>query len=346
VLIFGHPFFQSGDVRMPLSTAEITTIIPSTASSFKLGVRGREAGVVTQDRRAAVAGRLGGRARLMPFSIAVSGAERTQRFHFESVEDRTLAPVLVGTAALNCLLESGGVGANQTLRWTLRVSRPGAPPLMLSDVVAGESPPSDLLASVITPLRFLWNNPFERLALDSLSLAVAVEPGRQQWTLRSARVLDATVRPGGRVHVRCEVERWHGGRETRELDLAVPEEAPDGRALLWLGGGGELSRYEARELPGRYRPISMDDAWRRLAASRPSDGLYGALFLNSPDLTRDGSDYPELPASALAMLAGGQGAGDVARKGGVTRLDERRLPMGGLMRGELLLQITIDSKAP
>ena len=346
VLIFGHPFFQSGDVRMPLSTAEITTIVASQASSFKLGVSGREAGVVTQDRRAAVAGRLGGRARLLPFSVAVHGPQGTQNFHFESVEDRTLAPVLVGTAAINGLLESGGVGANQTLRWTLRVVRPGAPPLTLSDVVAGESPPSDLMASVVAPLRFLWNNPFSRFAVDSLAIGLAVEPGRQQWSLRSARVLEATVRPGGRVHVRCEVERWRGARETRELDLTVPEEAPDGRALLWVGGGAELSRYEARELPGRYRPVSLDDAWRRLAASRPSDALYGALFLNSPDLTRDGSDYPELPSSALAVLAGGQGAGDVARKGGVARLDEQHLPLGGLTRGELLLQVTIDSKAP
>lgn len=57
VLIFGHSFFQAGDVRMPLSTARIVGIIPSQQSSFKLGVRGREVGAVFQDRRSGVAGR-------------------------------------------------------------------------------------------------------------------------------------------------------------------------------------------------------------------------------------------------------------------------------------------------
>jgi len=36
VLIFGHPFFQSGEVRLPLSTASITTVVASQMSSFKL----------------------------------------------------------------------------------------------------------------------------------------------------------------------------------------------------------------------------------------------------------------------------------------------------------------------
>ena len=36
VLLFGHPFFQSGEVRLPLSTAEITTVVPSVASSFRV----------------------------------------------------------------------------------------------------------------------------------------------------------------------------------------------------------------------------------------------------------------------------------------------------------------------
>src|SRR5262249_56971062 len=48
VLIFGHPLFQSGDVKLPLATAEITTIVASQLISFKLGVRGRPVGTLTQ----------------------------------------------------------------------------------------------------------------------------------------------------------------------------------------------------------------------------------------------------------------------------------------------------------
>jgi SpoIVB peptidase S55 len=347
VLIFGHPFFQSGEVRLPLSTASITTVVASQMSSFKLGVTGREAGVVTQDRRAAVAGRIGGAPRLLPVSVAVRGAAReTRTFRFESIEDRALAPQLIALATMNSVLESGGAGASQTVRWKLELNRRGANPLTISDVSAGDAPVGDFAGSVAAPLRFLFNNPFERLTLDSVRVTVEVEPGRDQWTLRGARVLDAAVRPGGKFTVRCELERWHGEREEHDVSLTVPEEVPEGRYLLWVGGGEELSRYEAARLPWRYRPTSLDDAWRRLGALRPGDALYAALFARAPEVTSDGRDYPELPVSALALLAGGQTAGAFAGRGELARLDEKREPLAGEVHGELQLQVTVDQDAP
>jgi len=347
VLIFGHPLFQSGDVRLPMSTATITTVMPSQLSSFKLGTSGREVGTLTQDRRAAVAGRIGASPHLMPVGVTVTGGRApAQAFRFESIEDRTLAPQILSLAALNSLLESGGLGANQTLRWTVLLARRGAAPLELSDVVASDAPAGDLMAAVGGPLRFLYNNPYERLALDSVSIHLDVEPGRDQFTLRNARVLDATVRPGGRARVEVEVERWRGGREIRTFDMPIPEELPDGRFTLWLGGGPELSRLEAARLPGRYRPTSLDDAWRRLGGTRTSDRLYAALVARAPEVTRAGRDYPELPASAVPLLASAQTAGDQVRRGDRVLLEETRLPMTGSLRGELQLEIVVDRQGP
>lgn len=345
VLIFGHPFFQSGEVRMPLSTARITTIVANEATSFKLGVRGREVGVATQDRRAAVAGTLGGRARMLPFSVAIRG-RTPQTFHFESIEDRSLAPTLIALASLNSLMESGGSGGNQTLRWTMTLHRHGVDPLALSDIVAGDAPANDLATGIAAPLRFLFENPYQALALDSLNVQITVEPGREQWTLRSARVLDPIVRPGGNVRVACDVERWHGGHVTHIVTLTVPEEAPEGRYPLWVGGGSERARYEAQKLPGRYRPTSLDDAWQRLGQLRPESRLYASLFATAPEVTADGRDYPELPGSAISVLSSGQSAGDDARRGSLATLDETSADLGGLTHGELLLSVTVDDQAP
>jgi hypothetical protein len=347
VLLFGHPFFQAGDVRLPISTAEITTIVPSAISAFKLGVRGRAAGVAEQDRRTAVSGRVGGTVSLLPLRVTLAGPGRpVQTFRFECVEDRLLAPSLVGAAATNSLLESGGSGGGQTLRWTLRVHRTGVAPLVVTDVAAGDAPPAEFAAGVAGPLRFLFNNPFERLRLDSVSVDVAVEPVREQWTLRSARLLDAAVRPGGTARVRLEVERWRGEREVRTVDLDVPEETPEGRQVLYVGGAQEYTRYEATRLPARYRPTSLADAWERLGASRPSDGLYLALVARAPEITSDGRDYPELPLSALTVLGSAQAAGERGRRGDAALLDTRRVEVGGVVRGELLLNVNVDRKAP
>jgi hypothetical protein len=347
VLIFGHPFFQSGDVRLPLSTARITTVVASEYVSFKLGERGREVGVATQDRRTGLSGLVGPRVRLLPLSVRVEGARPgPQGFRFELVEDRALAPQLAGIATLNSLLESGGNGPGQTVAWALTLHRHGVPPLVLKDVSAGEAPAAETAGAVIAPLGFLFGNPFARLELDSVEVALRVSPGRQQWALRSARLLDAAVRPGGRARVEVRVERWRGPTETRVIEVPVAPELPDGRYALWVGGGPDLSRFEATRFPARYRPVSLEDAWRRLARLRPGDALYAAVLADAPDVTAAGRDYPELPASAAALLSGSQVAGDVARRADSALLDETRLPLGGVTRGELQLVLTVDSKAP
>jgi hypothetical protein len=347
VLLFGHPFFQSGDVRLPLSTARITTVVASDYISFKLGSRGREVGVVTQDRRPGVSGTIGPRAQLLPLAVRIEGARSApQHFRFELVEDRMLAAQLAGLATMNSLLESGGTGPGQTLAWTLTLHRRDAPPLVLQDLSAGESPTSEAASAINGPLAFLFGNPFERLRLDSIEVAIQLSPGRRLWALRSARLLDAAVRPGGRARIECRIEGWRGPTETRLIEVPVAAELPDGRYGLWVGGGAELSRYEATRFPARYRPTSLADAWRRLGRLRSSGALYAAILAVVPDVTAAGRDYPELPASAAAVLSSELAAGDLARRAEAALLDETRLPLGGVTRGELLLVLTVDSKAP
>lgn len=347
VLIFGHPFFQGGDMRMPLSTAVITTIIASEASSFKLGVPGRPVGIATQDRRAAVGGRLGAPPHLLPISVRVAATGRAPRtFHFESVEDRTLAPSLVSAATINSLMESGGGSAGQTVRWQLDLWRHGGGHLALDDVVASDAPAGDLVGGVTSPLRYLFNNPYQRLMLDSIGVRLETTPGRDQWTLRSIVALETSIRPGGTLHLRCELERWRGPREFHELAIAVPEELPDGRYVLWAGGGSERARYEAAKLPARFRPSSLEEAWQRLGALPSSDALYATLWAKAPEVTREGVDYPELPTSAVALLSSPQSAGERGRRGESAQLAEARLPLPGVLRGELLIEVNVDAKAP
>jgi hypothetical protein len=347
VLLFGHPFFQSGDVRLPLSTARITTVVARDYLSFKLGSCGREVGVVTQDRRPGVSGMIGPRARLLPLAVHIEGAQpAAQDFRFELVEDRTLAAQLAGLATLNSLLESGGTGPGQTLAWTLTLHRPDAPPLVLQDLSAGESPTGEAASAINGPLAFLFGNPFERLRLDSIEVAIQLSTGRRSWALRSARLLDAAVRPGGRARVECRIERWRGPTETRLIEVPVAAELPDGRYSLWVGGGAELSRFEATRFPARFRPTSLDDAWRRLARLRPSGALYAVILASAPEVTAAGRDYPELPASAATVLSSALAAGDLARRTEAALLDETRLPLGGVTRGELQIVLTVDSKTP
>ena len=345
VLIFGHPFFQSGQVRLPLSTARITTVMGSVNMSFKIGTPGTPVGTATQDRRAAVAGRLGPAPALMPLRVVVRGAApREQRFAFQCIEDRALMPQLVSAAVVNSLFESGGGGSQQSAEWSVTIWS-GGRRLRTGDLAAGDAPVNDLVAGVGGPVRFLGANPFTRFRADSIVVELEVRPGRAQSTLRAASLAAPSVRPGGTARVRAQLERWRGERETVTLDLPVPEELPDGRYVLHLGGGAEADRYTAARLPARFRVVSLDDAWRRLGGARRSDALHATLWARAPEVNADGEDLPELPASALALLGSAQQAGDRARRGDWALVEELRRPLDRVVRGELLLELVVDRNA-
>ena len=345
VLIFGHPFFQSGQVRLPLSTANITTILGNLNTSFKIGTPGTPVGTATQDRRAAVAGRLGPSPALMPIRVVVRGTSpREQRFAFECVEDRSLLSQLVSAAVVNSLMESGGTASQQTAEWSVSVWR-GGRRLRVGDLAAGEAPINDVTAGVGGPLRFLSANPFARFRADSVVVELEVRPGRAQSLLRAATLGAPSVRPGGTLRVAAQLERWRGARETLTLELPVPEELPDGRYVLHVGGGPEADRYTASRLPARFRVVSLEDAWQRLGNARRSDALHLTLWARAPEVNADGEDLPELPTSALAVLGSPQQAGDRARRGDWALVEELRRPLDRVVRGELLLEVMVDRNA-
>ncbi len=346
LLIFGHPFFQAGDVRLPLSTASIVGILPSLYDSFKLGMPGTPVGVATQDRRPAVGGHIGGRVHLMPFSIELrDGAGPPRTYRFESIEDRLLMPQLLATAAMSCLMERGGASPLQTVEWTLTAWR-GRDVLRMHDRVTGDTPLAEAAGGSTGAIRFLVGNSFETWMPDSAAITLAVSPRREQWTVRGARLLDAAVRPGGVAHARVEIERWQGERRTLDVQLPVPAELPNGRYTLWLGGGAEYDRIGASRLPSRYRPTSVADGVRRLAALKSSDALYAALWARAADVSRDGEDYPDLPSSAMPLLAPALEVGGGIRRGDWALVGERSVSIEGVLRGEAALDVNVDDRAP
>jgi hypothetical protein len=92
--------------------------------------------------------------------------------------------------------------------------------------------------------------------------------------------------------------------------------------------------------------VSLQDAWDRLAAVRRSDVLLAGLWARAPEIDTDGGDLPELPTSALALLAPPQQAGDRARRGDWALVEEVRRPEDVVVRGELLLELVVDRQAP
>lgn len=309
VVAFGHPFFQTGNVAYPLSLAEVTTIVASNLNSFKMGTPTEQVGTITQDRRAAVAGKVGPIPRMLPLVIRVrSGADfatasaaPADTYRFDLVRHRLLAPQLAGIATVNALATAAGTVPEATWRYRLSLTLPGGKPLVLEDTATG------VLQSASTqlsgPLGLLLDNPFAPFDADSLALDVTVLAGPSRAQVWSARVEPTVARPGDEVRVIATLRDFRGGQHDVIVPLVVPEEAADGRLVVAVGGGGALDRQEALRLPGRHRAVSLASLLDRLADRRRDDHVYAALYGPGLEPTVDGVAYPDLPGFAQRMMA-------------------------------------------
>jgi hypothetical protein len=87
ILAFGHAMGNGGVTSLPLYKARTETIIPSQSISFKVGKLVKEIGVITQDRKNGILGKIGTMAKYIPMEITLNSVINNLNFKFEIVDE-------------------------------------------------------------------------------------------------------------------------------------------------------------------------------------------------------------------------------------------------------------------
>ena len=112
VLAFGHPLLGLGEVEMPMTAAEIVTILPSNMSSVKISNTGAVIGTVRQDRLSAIYGELGEGPVMIP--VTVHTPYRT--LEFSTVRHPQITPMITAMGLSQAVLGSNDSGSNPRIQ--------------------------------------------------------------------------------------------------------------------------------------------------------------------------------------------------------------------------------------
>ncbi len=339
VAAFGHPFFQTGAVAYPLALADITTIIASDLNSFKMGAPAEQVGTITQDRRAAVTGRIGAIPRMLPLTVRVHGFAGDETYRYEILRSRFLAPTLAGLGVVGALTARGGAAPEATWRWRARLVAPGSKPLVLEDIASGQL--TGAAQQLAGPLGLLLNNPFAVFAADSMTFDIDIVSGLSRAQIVSASVEPRALEPGQTAHVTAELRDYRGASSFVRFDLPVPQSQPEGRLVIALGGGPELDKQEAPHLPGRFRASSLAELVERLDERRRDDRVYAVLYGPGVEGSYGGRDHPALPAFAQRLLASDRANRPDDPFGNLAQIAQADRPVGVPVDGLLTLQLDV-----
>ncbi len=309
VLAFGHPFLSMGPVSMPMSRAEVLTVLPSLFRSFKFAATGPVLGSITQDRSTGILGTFGTHAPMVPITVRISSDQiPTQVYHFAAVHNSMLTPILTAIAIDNVLTTLEKRSGERTLVWKSAIRTPGRN-VHWDSVFSGLNAREEAVASLALLTNYLMANEFHDLTI----LGVDVEITHSD-RLKGARIVHVEaqkerVHPGDEVPIWVDVVDFRGSPRRVVLNLKVAPDTPPGPLTVFVGDGSAATAYDLALVPPD--PQSLDQVLDFLARVRPPNSLNLLSYRSAPGAVVAGDALQALPPSVASILRD-RGPGEVS----------------------------------
>lgn len=305
ILAFGHPFFSPGGiggVLFPMSEGEVVTVVPNVGNSFKLTVPKTPVGAMTQDRSAAIRGRLGITAPMIPVTVEVKSAlGAARRYRFEIVEDGFLSPILANIGVAASLTATERSIGEATLRAEGRIELDGAPPVRFARSIASNfSPATGVGVSVAQPLATILNSGLAQGKVRAIHVTVTARDARLNATLDGLWADRLRVQRGETLNLTLVARDAQGQTLVKQVPVTIPDDARPGPATLLVGDGRVMDALDPVVTGAAQNLGQLAAALNRL--HRP-DRLYVRLYRTEPGAVIGEEAMPALPASYLATIS-------------------------------------------
>ncbi len=342
---FGHAMFGYGEANYPMMTGVAKVVVPSIMSSFCMGAPSEEIGRLVWDEATGVLGRIGNdRAPLVPVTVKVTGPGRgvERTFRCEMIHHRSFSPMLAATVAGSSLTAHCDLPRDHTVTYRIRIKPRRRDPIVHDNLAVSPNADMYVEAAVRRIVGQVMENPFRNLALESVEVEAAIEPGSRLAELEKSRALRNTVRPGGTVPIELKIRPWRREPRWIKVDVKVPDDWPEGKYAIVLCGADEALRQEMREVPVRFVPDDIESLLANLARQERRDRLFIRLSAPGQGIAIGRDELPNLPATMRSVLVG-----SARRKvTGITGSLVTTRPMEYVLKGRRRLEITVDRRAP
>ncbi len=313
VFVCGHPLLGFGDLEMPMTRGHVLTTLSSSMASVKIMNSGGTIGRFTQDRRTAVVGRLGDASPLIPveLTLATNGGER--KLQFEVIEHPKLTPLLVAISVFNGLVATTSYSEGNTFQLTGGIEMKGHPRVSLENMFApteGQLPDGVFVAVAVQGIfARIFNNPYENVQVERVSLRVESIPERRSATIQSAWSEKSEVRPGEQINVKVLLRPYRGSPFIQEVPVTIPAQASRGNLRILVSDAATLNRIGNFLAANTGRLAGLDQLITLINRERRNHQLYITLLQPNPTLVVEDKELPNAPLSQINVL-------DQQRKGG------------------------------
>ena len=310
VYAFGHRFLSVGKTELPFARAQVLTLLPNLASSFKISSPMQWMGTITQDRSTSIYGELGRKADTVPLAITVKDGQREPiGYHMQMVNDRVLSPFILQMAiysAIDATERTLGM-ASYSLRGAVEF-QPGIPPLRIDNTYAGDfNVPLQASGGVASPVAYLMGTGFDGLKVKSITLAIEASERKRVLQIDQITASRRDVHPGEPIELAVTFTGENGVELQKSVRYTVPIGAPAGTLNFTVSDAAYSNTLDYSQLMATAAK-SPTQVIAFLNNLRSNTNAYVRVWRSDAAYLVQGQDLPDPPPSLGLILAKAQAA--------------------------------------
>jgi hypothetical protein len=345
LLACGHPVLQAGPVSLPMTSTEVLATLASPMNAFKIVNTGNVVGAFTEDRDAAIAGVMGGTARMIPVSISVNDGAKTEERRVDVLDLPSLTPQAVLVSVYQILLESNQSSALTSYHVSGEIKVRGQAPVPVNAWgTPGEAMAAQLAAAfgVADGFNRMYANATRLEPMESVRLHIEVLPRDMRTELESVRLISSSiVHAGDTVEVEATLRPWEQPARNVRIPFKIPARLEPGTLRLMVGSAATLDRtLEAARPQGQQATEAAVSA--RLRGLHAADQVYVSLLLPESQASMPGTTLDSLPLSMANTMESERSGVEVGLHG-ESVVVAAQAPAGGVLSGQQILTLRVES---
>ena len=300
IYAFGHPLLSLGASDMPMSESSVVTVISNMSNSFKLSVPGRMVGAISQDRASGIFGLLRKAPRMIPVKVNLhTSRDRMETYNYEIANDSFLTPLLLNITLFNTITSSERALGDSTISIKGEIRVKGQETIQIDRRFSSSNAHLLASSSIAAPVSSLLASGFDDVQLDGITLDISSAETKYLGTLERVTLDRTEVQRGEKVEVQAYVRTESGKQFVQRIPIQIPEDAPAGQLLVFVGDGGALQEGSPAK---SFVPRDLSQLVKAINTVKKSDRLYVKLFRITPGAVIGTNELPSLPPSMVATL--------------------------------------------
>jgi hypothetical protein len=344
---FGHGLLSYGlgygPVDLPMATGRVHTVVSSIAMSSKIASVVETVGALTTSEYAAVVGRIGAKAKMIPLTMRVDRYNDTEKrvYNCRVAYNRLLTPMLLRSVISGAGLYLGDLPPDHMIEYKVAIGLEDDKLIAFENVSTTPFGLLEMITESVSSVNLLMNNPYKEVGIKSLDFAVRITSKSIVSHIWSVDLSDSKVKAGEEIDIGVVVESVRAGKKKYRCSLKIPDDLAPGKYDLTVCGSSDYEQFLIKTVPYRFIAQSLPSLIEAINNSLQvdRDKLYCLLLLPSGGVTVEKAELPDLPATKVLIL---QSAKRTLRTRPYPHWLENTVETGTIVVDKKVLRITVE----